>query len=241
MNLQAATRISAAVLVLVNLGIAGFVAMGETEVKDILLLFWAESAVILLFSILTVARTAKGRAVLLVPFFMLHAGIFMSVHLLFLTRFVTGDVFAFPDPIGAIIEVVARHGMLLGGLALSHAVSWLLHLRESNTNPMDAMGGFYVRIIAMQFAIIFGGMAIMAFGSPVWAVVILVVMKTLLDVAAHFRKHKPPADGTKTAGASPRVAASPGQDVAPNDLEGSWLTPRRGPGSKGTTRPRLRR
>jgi len=52
------------------------------------------------------------------------------------------------------------------------------------------MGQPYARVVVMHIAIIFGGFLTAAFGSPVGLLVMLVVMKTLIDVALHNRQHK---------------------------------------------------
>jgi uncharacterized protein DUF6498 len=53
----------------------------------------------------------------------------------------------------------------------------------------EVMAAPYNRIIVMQFAIIFGGWIIMLLGSPVGALVLLVLLKTALDFNAHRKEH----------------------------------------------------
>src|SRR5687768_334661 len=72
------------VLVATNLlPLAGVLLFGW-DLGLILLLYWAESAVILAFSLGKLALTAGVAALFLVPFFLVHAGGFMGVHLVFL-------------------------------------------------------------------------------------------------------------------------------------------------------------
>lgn len=230
------TRISALTLILSNLGIAGFAATGFASIGDIFLLYWAESAVILAFSLLSVIRTAKAASLFLVPFFLFHAGIFMMVHLVFITTlFVAPGAFGFPDPLATIGQLLDRLFLPLAALVASHGVSWIVHQRAgADQNPGGAMAGFYGRIVVMQVAIIFGGMAVMALGTPTWALVILIVAKTILDLGAHLVKHKP-------KGLPKGAVAMPGGASGPNPLEGGTSSAARGPLSPGPSRPRLRR
>ncbi len=48
----------------------------------------------------------------------------------------------------------------------------------------------YGRIIALHLTIIFGGIATMALGEPLWVLVILVAVKTAVDLKMHLTEHK---------------------------------------------------
>lgn len=50
------------------------------------------------------------------------------------------------------------------------------------------MGAPYPRIVVMHLTIIVGGMLAMALGAPVYALVVLLGAKTLVDLAAHRRE-----------------------------------------------------
>jgi hypothetical protein len=53
----------------------------------------------------------------------------------------------------------------------------------------------YRRIVVMHITIIFGGWFILALGAPAWALVLLVGLKTGVDLAAHRREHGEKAIG----------------------------------------------
>ena len=50
----------------------------------------------------------------------------------------------------------------------------------------------YVRVVVLHVAIILGGIAATALGSPVWALVILLALKIGLDLKAHVKEHSKP-------------------------------------------------
>jgi hypothetical protein len=48
----------------------------------------------------------------------------------------------------------------------------------------------YKRIIVMHLTIIFGGWLIMLLRSPVPALILLIALKTIVDLRAHRREHR---------------------------------------------------
>jgi hypothetical protein len=49
----------------------------------------------------------------------------------------------------------------------------------------------YSRVVVLHVAIILGGIAAMALGSPLWALLVLVALKGALDLKAHVKEHSP--------------------------------------------------
>lgn len=78
-------------------------------------------------------------------------------------------------------------------LALSHAVSFVVNYlggREyEHLDIRKLMMLPYGRIVVLLLTIIFGGFAALAFGEPVWLIVILVVIKMAGDLRMHLREH----------------------------------------------------
>jgi hypothetical protein len=188
---------SAWVLVFSNLlPLAGVLYLGW-DLGLVLLLYWAESAVILAFSLAKLAMRAGLAAIALVPFFLVHAGGFMGVHLMFL-------LFLFVDVDGGVPSVARELAWPLAVLALSHGFSFWANDRrkgEAYGKPQDVMGAFYARVVVMHLAIVFGGWIVALLGQPAGALVILVVLKTGIDLAAHLRERRrhAPADGEAPA------------------------------------------
>lgn len=158
----------------------------------VLLLYWAESAVILAFSLAKLASTAGLAALFLVPFFMVHAGGFMAVHLVFLlTLFVD-------RPDAGWDSLAADLGLGLLALAASHGYSFWANFRrrrETYAKPQEVMTGFYGRVVVLHLTILFGGWVVLLLDEPAGALALLVLLKTAADVAAHLRERRrhPPA------------------------------------------------
>ena len=76
---------------------------------------------------------------------------------------------------------------------MSHGVSFVTNFlgrREYKTTTVKAlMTAPYKRIVVMHLTLIFGGWLIMALNSPVSALAVLVVLKTMLDLWAHRKEH----------------------------------------------------
>jgi hypothetical protein len=176
-----------AALVAANLlPLVGAVAFGW-DLGLILLLYWAESAIILLFSLVKVGLVAGAAAAFLIPFFIVHAGIFMLVHLVFIaTLFVD-------RPDAGWLSFARDLGVGAAVLFLSHLVSFVqnaVRRGERAANGQAVMVGFYARIFVMQLTIILGGFLTLALGSPAWALALLVVLKTGADAMAHLRERR---------------------------------------------------
>lgn len=168
----------------------------------VLLLYWAESAVILFFSLLKLTVASGVAAFFLVPFFLVHAGMFMAGHLVFL-------LFNFVE------QPADGWRSLLGDLAwalpiflASHGYSFWTNFRrkgESYKGHGDVMAGFYRRVFALHLTILFGAFLSLSLGSPVWALVLLVALKTGIDGWAHLwerRRQGKAAEGPAAPAAS---------------------------------------
>ena len=51
-------------------------------------------------------------------------------------------------------------------------------------------GGIYARVVVLHLAILFGSFFVMAFGSPIFALILLIGLKTAIDYAAHRKQHE---------------------------------------------------
>jgi len=79
-------------------------------------------------------------------------------------------------------------------LFISHGVSFiynfLLKGEYAADKPPNLMAAPYRRILIMQFAIFGGGFCVMILGSPVFLLLILILLKIIVDVIMHLRSHK---------------------------------------------------
>ena len=195
------------------------------NVWTILTIYWLENGVVGVFNVLKMAKAAgpeptgraatlyNGRPVVggaaakasLIPFFVMHYGIFWVVHGIFVLTLPELEVFGGENaglrsnPL-AVLFVIA-------GLVISHGVSYRFnylgrgeYLRTSVSGQMAAP---YGRLIVLHLTIIVGALAISMTGAPSAAVLILVLLKTGLDLGLHLAEHRESAS-------APSSQAAPG-------------------------------
>jgi hypothetical protein len=184
------------VLIIANLiPVAGSVFL-DWNLGDVMLLYWAESAVIGFFNVCKIIVIGRWAALFAGPFFAAHFGGFMAVHfLLIYTIFIEG-VHAQGSAGGDLAEVALLFSSLwpaLAALFLSHAYSFyanFLARREYRGKTVkDQMSEPYSRIIFMQMVLIFGGGLTMVLGSPVPVLLIMIALKIFFDIKAHLKQH----------------------------------------------------
>ena len=99
--------------------------------------------------------------------------------------------------VGVCLEVlrIAPREWIVGfvSLFLSHGVSLAVHYfwngEYRQASVQDLMFAPYKRIMLLHFAVLFGGFGVMALGSPIWMLVVLVVIKIGMDWKLHTREH----------------------------------------------------
>jgi hypothetical protein len=166
------------------------------DLASVIVLFWAESAVIGFYTALKMAVVGKFAALVMVPFFIGHFGGFMAGHFLLIYEFFVRGAFATgPAPAvrGALYAIFTPLWASLAALFISHGVSFVdnfLGRREYVGTTMNAlMIAPYRRIMVMQVALIVGGWIILLLKTPVPALALLILLKTALDFAAHRKEH----------------------------------------------------
>jgi hypothetical protein len=188
--------VSGAALIAANLiPLAGVLFFGW-DLSTIMVLFWAESAVIGFFTVLKMVIVGKLVAIVAVPFFVGHYGGFMAMHFLFIyLMFVRGLNTTGPDaPAAAALRHMMQPLMWpLAGLFVSHGVSFFFNFikdREyQKTTVSKLMSAPYARIVMMQLTVIFGGWIVLLLHTPTPALAILVALKTFADFTAHRTEH----------------------------------------------------
>jgi hypothetical protein len=238
-RLALATSSTTSVLVLVafNLIPVTGVLFWGWNVATLLVLYWVENGIVGLLNVpkmllasgpdepasrvvpvrgigpVTVARSGMTTKAALVPFFLVHYGIFWFVHGVFvftLPLFIGVGSHGFgqallPPGLGGstsygMIDQAPSIGPNLAavawgavGLAISHTASFLVNFvgrgeyrRVSAARQMVAP---YGRLVILHLTILFGAFVSLAIGSPIGAVVVLVLLKTIVDLAFHVREH----------------------------------------------------
>lgn len=154
------------------------------------------------FGRMSLSKIQHGLKLFIIPFFIVHYFGFCAGHGVFVFS-MFGDTDGYfgdspgMNPFGAISRAIAIFSTPLavaaGALALSHAFSfvqnYLIGGEYQRMNVRRLMVMPYGRIIALHLTIIFGGIATMALGEPLWIVVILVTVKIAVDLKMHLVEH----------------------------------------------------
>ena len=195
-------QITSAILVLANLvPLAGVVWWGW-DAFVLLCLYWLETAIIGFWTILRVMTLSQasgpgGRsiaaALALGGFFTVHAGLFMTIHMVFLWLLFAGPWTAAIHDARDFIRLIVI-GMSLwipllalfvgqGAVFVNDAVNRFAFGKAlpANANTGEIMGGFYKRIVLMHLAIMGGAFVAQAIGT-IAPLVVLVLLKTTIEV-----------------------------------------------------------
>lgn len=190
----------------------------EWDAFFIVLLYWSENLVIGFYNILKIIFSRVSHPAVhlgklfLIPFFIIHYGGFTAGHGLFLLAFFKEDVaknvlesFKWPFILvflELLINVVKQIYLIIPSqmkiavlsLFISHGISfihnYLLKGEYKNTKNQNLMAGPYGRVILMHITILGGGFLAMTMGSPAAILLILIILKTFVDIILHLRGHK---------------------------------------------------
>lgn len=164
-------------------------------------------------------RSARGPVgflgkLFLVGFFTVHYGAFWSAHGFFVViLFGPGGVFGSGSDsfVGGVLDgplgffaggpsIAGRYltgGLLTAamGLVVSHGVSFVGNVlqrgEDLRTAPNELMARPYTRVFVLHATLILGAFLVMALGQTIAALLLFVLLKTGVDLAAHLRAHRP--------------------------------------------------
>jgi hypothetical protein len=186
---------SSIALIVANLvPVAGAAFLGWS-LGDVMVLYWAESAVIGFFNLLKIIVIGRWGALLYGPFFVGHFGGFMAVHFLFIYSLFVAGIHNQPDVSGDLSRVAKLFIALwpaLAALFISHAYSFLVNFlgREEylGRTVSDQMTEPYSRIIFMHLVLIFGGGLTLFLNSAAPVLLAVIVIKIYVDLKSHLRE-----------------------------------------------------
>ncbi len=175
-------------------------------VFPIMFLFWLENVVIGAFNVLRMLVASPSAPskwmfkVIGVPFFVVHYGMFTLGHGVFVLELFGGDLMGnskgWPLTLERILGGLSAHHLWVALLALvaSHGFSFAWnYIRKGeyrHASPEALMVRPYGRVVLLHVTIIFGALLIALFGTPVVALMLLVVLKVAIDVLAHLYEHR---------------------------------------------------
>jgi hypothetical protein len=157
------------------------------SVGAVLLAYWIESVIIGVLNIprIWAAKGAVGKKLFTSVFFSVHYGAFAFAHLTILT-----SLFGAQDPVSAVLSGGTMMWTAIS-FFISHLVSLILRLyrREfKDKTAAEQLFAPYGRVMIMHIVVLFGAFFIEFLGSPIYAIVLLVVLKTAIDLRAHRRE-----------------------------------------------------
>lgn len=187
------------------------------DVAGVVMFYWFENLIVGFYAILRMAF-AKGDGLgeiemkgvgttkfFLIPFFTAHYGIFCLVHGSFIFMFAglsrSGGFFGSSsiesdfNPFSAALEsldigVVISLLFLLASHGISFKRNYIDRGEYKQAHPILEMFRPYKRIVLLHVCIIFGGILTFLLGSFMPLVILLMVGKTLLDLALHSVSHR---------------------------------------------------
>ena len=166
-------------------------------VFPLVLLYWLENVVVGGFNVakLLLAQPRQPAywlgKVFLVPFFLVHFGGFTYVHGVLVVALLGPKGTQPFDLLGTVPPAIhANHlGWAVLTLLMSHGLSFYWNYLKNGEFQRASLNALmmqpYGRVFVLHFTVLFGGWIVMALGSPVLALALLVVLKTAADVHAH--------------------------------------------------------
>lgn len=186
----------------------------------IVLLYWAENLIVGFYNILKIALAKVEHPMFhlgkffLIPFFVIHYGGFAAIHGLFVFLLFgkedAGKALELgPHPwpcflifVQLLVGVISHcwttipsdMKYVMGILFLSHGVSfvrnYLIAGEYKTSKPKDLMGQPYSRVMIMHIAILAGAFLSFTIGSPAGVLIVLIILKTIIDIKLHLCEHK---------------------------------------------------
>ncbi len=117
-----------------------------------------------------------------------------------------GADIAYPDA-GAVLRAAV---FLLISHGVSFVANWLLGGEHASSTPEVEMRAPYARVVVLHLTILFGAFGVALFGARAAALVVLVVVKTAVDLAAHLADRRRASDrASGVPGAAPEGVGAP--------------------------------
>jgi hypothetical protein len=196
--------LSAWVLIAANLLPLYGVLFWNWEVFPLLVLFWLENVVIGALNALKMLCADPADAALwagklfMVPFFCFHYGMFTAVHGVFVFSLFGGKAYDTHGlwVFGSVGRVANEFHLWLpiAALVASHLFSFFWNTLFRGEFRRSSLGALmarpYARVVILHLTILAGGFAAMALGSPLWALLLLLGIKTAIDLLTHLKEHR---------------------------------------------------
>ncbi|HAT03594.1 MAG TPA: hypothetical protein DCS29_02330 [Candidatus Magasanikbacteria bacterium] len=189
-------KISVSFLVASNIVPLIGVLFWDWNVGSILLMYWFENIVIGVYNAVKMAMSPLGKEEpqyvtdttlkwSLIGFFVLHYGGFCAGHGVFvylLYKISYGEIGTWPFIVAA-LSLFASHG-------ISFFQNFIEKKEYTHTTVQQLMFEPYKRIVLIHVVILIGGGATFILGEPLFALIVLILLKIGLDIKMHQKEHK---------------------------------------------------
>ena len=201
-------------LIVVNcVPVFGVIFLGW-DILLILAAYWTENVVIAFYNVLRIhcvdsaLKFSPGKAFVIL-FFLVHYGGFTFIHGMCLLL-----IFGPPSPpaddlatsvaaiwpeVGKMLaarrpELVMMTLCLFASHGLSFVVNYILRGERRRIQFGTLMFNPYRRVVVMHLTVVFGGILVGCFPHHTGPLAVLVALKTVADVVAHYREHRRPSE-----------------------------------------------
>ena len=176
------------------------VVLHNWTVFQVLLLYWSENVVVGGFNVLRML-TAQPKSeiswagkLFLIPFFIVHYGMFTFVHGMFVVGLFGGVTRLGGLSYHTLLSAVSGAGLTVpvAALVASHGFSFFHNYLAGGEYQRvllpQLMFQPYGRIVVLHVTVLLGAFFVKGLGSPVAAIVLLVGLKTAIDLGAHLKE-----------------------------------------------------
>lgn len=170
------------------------------SVAEIMLTYWLENVVIGVLNLIRIALCQNPKGVIqklfVMGFFTFHYGMFTMAHGAILFSLLVDDQLNIGFGPKMVFEIVNTLHLWLPLLALfvSHGFSLIWHyLRQGEykrLNIATLMMRPYGRVVLLHIVALVGGLVVSKLGAPVFALILLIALKTFVDAKIHLRVHR---------------------------------------------------
>src|SRR4051794_3658590 len=173
------------------------------SIATVVVAYWVENGVVGVINMpkimlagrgTTHARGAAGSTAMAL-FFLVHYGLFWFVHGVFvfvLTTFARSGTLSTGIDAGSVALMAL---LLFASHGASFFVNYVGRGEYRRTTPGAQMAQPYLRLFILHVAIVVGFFFVIFLNQPVALVALLVLLKTIADLALHLREHDKPNGG----------------------------------------------
>ncbi len=157
----------------------------------IVLLYWAENIIIGFYTAIKMftakADNSAQRLLRIAPiaFFIFHYGMFCTVHGVFVFVLFSKDRTNYFSGM-----LVLAFTVLFVSRGISYIQDYIIKGKYLTAKFPQLMAEPYPRIIPLHIAIIFGGWVVMALGSPIGILIVLIILKTGMELTIDKKLNK---------------------------------------------------